>query len=98
MAVVNTKTLRLAGVTRATADPVGGMIDRAGDTGEPSGLLKELAQEMIMKFIPSYTIDEIKRGILSACKTLAGWGVTSFTDTMVDHDSLVAYQELEREG
>lgn len=98
MAVVNTKTLRLAGVTRVTADPVGGMIDRAGDTGEPSGLLKERAQEMIMKFIPSYTIDEIKRGILSACKTLAGWGVTSFTDTMVDHDALVAYQELEREG
>jgi hypothetical protein len=98
MAVANNKALELAGVTKATVDPKGGKIDRVANTGEPNGLLRELAQDTVMKFIPPYTIDEIKRGILSACQRLAGWGITSFTDTIVDHDTLVAYQDLEREG
>ncbi len=96
MAVANSKALELAEVTGTTLDPEGGKIDRMPDTGEPNGLLRELAQDMVMKLIPAYTIEEIKQGILKACQRLASWGITSFTDTIVDHDTLVAYQELER--
>ena len=37
---VNTRALELAGITKATTDPVGGRIERLAD-GSPSGLLRE---------------------------------------------------------
>ena len=40
--VLNSLALSLAGITRETPDPVGGLIDRDLDTGEPIGLLLEM--------------------------------------------------------
>ncbi|MCX5839607.1 MAG: amidohydrolase [Deltaproteobacteria bacterium] len=94
LAVVNSEALKLANITKNTPDPDGGKIDRVDGTGEPNGLLRELAQDLVLKYIPLYSVQEIKQGIQEACQKLASWGITSFTDTIVDHDSLVAYQEL----
>jgi predicted amidohydrolase YtcJ len=43
MALANSLALRLAGVTRETLDPAGGLIVRDQKTGEPTGVLKDAA-------------------------------------------------------
>jgi hypothetical protein len=53
MSVVNSFALRQAGITRDSVSPFGGHIDR-DETGEPTGLLQETAQELLgVPFLPS---------------------------------------------
>ncbi|MBW2561237.1 MAG: amidohydrolase [Deltaproteobacteria bacterium] len=98
LAVANSASLDLAGVSRDTADPEGGRLDRDPQTGEPTGVLREQAQVILRTLIPHYTVTEFKEGILAACRQLAMWGVTSFNDAAVSRDSLTAYQELLNEN
>ncbi len=44
---VNSRVLELSGITRKTPDPPGGTIVRNPNTGEPTGILKEKAQNLI---------------------------------------------------
>ena len=48
----NSKALELAGVTRDTPDPPGGIIMRDPRTGEPTGTLKEAAAGLVRRLIP----------------------------------------------
>ena len=43
-ALANSLALKLAGVTRATSDPAGGVIVRDA-SGEPTGIFKDAAQD-----------------------------------------------------
>ncbi len=49
---VNSKALELAGITRATKDPVNGQIVRDARTGEPTGHLKESAMDLLADVLP----------------------------------------------
>ena len=94
LAVANSTALSLAGISKDTADPDGGRLDRDPQTGEPTGVLRELAQTMVKTLIPPYTVAEFKEGILAACDQLARWGITSFHDAAVGREAMIAYQEL----
>ena len=94
MAVVNSEALKLAKLTKDSPDPEGGRFERDPETGELTGLIREKAQAPVRSLIPPYTIAELKEGLIAACKQLASWGFTSFSDADVKHDALVAYQEL----
>jgi hypothetical protein len=78
---VNTVALRLAGVTRATADPPGGAIGRGPD-GEPDGLLKEEARALVQRAIPSPSAamrEEAIRAAAAEFHRLGLTGVHAFT-------------------
>ncbi len=77
LAVANSAALNLAEISKDTADPDGGRLDRDPQTGEPTGVLRELAQTIVKALIPPYTVADFKEGILAACHQLAGWGITS---------------------
>nr|WP_033732624.1 amidohydrolase [Bacillus mycoides] len=49
---VNSKALELAGITKDTPNPEGGVIERNED-GEPSGTLRETAQNLVLSQLPS---------------------------------------------
>ena len=53
--VVNTAALKLAGIDKETRNPFGGEIVRDRETGEPSGMLLDNAQELVAKNIPQPT-------------------------------------------
>ncbi|WP_243719418.1 amidohydrolase [Actinomadura sp. KC06] len=76
---VNSRALDLAGVTRDTAVPEGGVIHTDG-AGNPAGLLAEGAQELIQGRLPAYTREEIERAIRENVAVLHKEGITSYTE------------------
>ena len=96
LAVANTRALQLASVTLATRDPKGGHIDR-NENGEPTGILRETAQDAVTSAIPTPTRDFQRRGIEVALADLAEHGVTSAQDNS-PWESFQIYEDLEKEG
>jgi hypothetical protein len=84
--LVNSLALKLAGVTRATPDPEGGVILR--DTaGEPTGILKDMAQDLEAKAIPPPTEAEMAEALRAALGEAARVGLTSVNSISVYTDS-----------
>jgi len=100
MALANSMALRMAGITRDTADPAGGTIVRDGQ-GEPTGVLKDNAMDPVSLLIPSPSPEQRLRAARAALREAARLGVTSFCDMSsgdAAFDDLRAYQHLDREG
>src|SRR5262245_14077408 len=96
IAVANSAALKQAGITRATADPVGGKIDH-DQNGDPTGILRETAMGAVYDRIPPPTPAQRRKAAELALADAAQWGVTSAQDNSEWQDFLV-YEELEREG
>ena len=86
IALANSLALKLAGVTRATPDPVGGVIGRDA-SGEPTGIFKDAAQDLIAKAIPRPTETEMTGALRAALTEAARVGLTSVHSITVDADS-----------
>ena len=80
MALANSVALKLAGVTKATKDPDGGVIVRDPKTGEPTGILKDAAQSFVWKVIPAPSFEEKLSAARAATNHAASLGVTSVQD------------------
>jgi predicted amidohydrolase YtcJ len=93
MALANSLALRLAGVTRQTLDPPGGVIVRDPKTGEPTGILKDAAQSFVWKVISPSSFDEKLAAALAATDYAARLGVTSVQDMSAGADVGI-YQTL----
>jgi predicted amidohydrolase YtcJ len=96
MALANSRALRLAGVSRATAEPGGGTIVRDA-AGEPTGLLKDNAMELLARAIPEPSRAENLEAARAALREAARFGVTSIQDNS-SVDALPTYQELRARG
>jgi predicted amidohydrolase YtcJ len=59
---VNTKALEIAGITRDTLDPAGGIIERDADNN-PLGTLRESAMNLVAGVIPPYTTAQLIEGL-----------------------------------
>ena len=97
IAVANTRALQLGSVNLASRDPQGGHIDR-NQTGEPTGILRETAQDAVTQVIPKPSHDQRRQGIELALADLAQHGVTSAQDYSPVWESFQIYEELEKEG
>ena len=93
MALANTLALRLAGVTRETPNPPGGIIVRDSKTGEPTGILKDAAQSLVERVVPPKSFEEKRAAVRAATRHAASVGVTSLTDVSTD-DDLSLYQGM----
>jgi len=85
--LANSLALKLAGVTKDTRDPAGGVIVRDPKSGEPTGILKDGAQDLVAKVIPRPTEREMEEALRTALKEAARVGLTSVHDITVDTDS-----------
>ncbi|MBM7553370.1 amidohydrolase [Thalassobacillus pellis] len=100
IAVANSVALRLAGITRETPDPAGGEIDR-DENGEPTGILKENAKDLVAEVMPSLRQVENISLLTENSKELARLGITTITDLMArkkEEDDMDLYSLAHQQG
>ncbi len=97
--VVNSKALELASINRRTEDPPGGKIDR-DERGEPTGVLREQAIELVQRTIQAPTLEKLRDSLELAIKEAVKRGLTSVHFVCTDRfpDELRALQLLREEG
>jgi len=96
IAIANSAALAAAGITGKTHPPQGGAIDLDAG-GEPTGILRESAQDLVYKVIPPPSHDERRQGDELAINDALAHGVTSVQDLSTWDDFLV-FEEMEKEG
>jgi predicted amidohydrolase YtcJ len=74
--VANSVALELANITRSTAPPGGGVIDH-DQTGEPTGVLRENAMELVLSHVPALVGAELRRAASLAMEKAVSAGLTS---------------------
>ncbi len=95
--VCNSLALQQAGITRNTASPQGGEIDRSED-GEPTGVLRETAMGLVLRQIPPPSPDEYAAMITAAMRHQLSLGITSTNDAGVGPELLATYRRMDEEG
>jgi len=81
--LANSLALQLAGISKETPDPAGGVIVRDPKSGEPTGVLKDEAQDLVAKVIPRPSQAEMEEALRAALKEAARVGLTSIHDITV---------------
>jgi predicted amidohydrolase YtcJ len=80
---VNSKALELAGIRTSTPDPVAGQIVRDPATREPTGILREQsAMGLVLKRVPLFNKEQIRKIILEGIRELNANGITSYTEIL----------------
>jgi hypothetical protein len=95
--VANSKALELAGVTRDTLPPPGGVIDH-DESGEPTGVLHETALGLVFNHIPEPTAKDYEAMLTAAMHHQLELGITSATDPGVLPNLLAVYREMDAGG
>ncbi|UCF35943.1 MAG: amidohydrolase [Acidobacteriota bacterium] len=94
---VNSRALEMADITRRTADPLNGRIERDPD-GIPSGTLRESAMDLVSKHLPETTEEDRIEGLRKTLRMAARFGITSMIEASADEDLLQAYRLLDERG
>lgn len=102
LAVANSLGLTLAGIGPATPDPKDGVIEKDVD-GHPTGVLKELAPNLIRNVLPKLSTNAVLENMQKAIRDAHGLGLTTVHDIRLmggldGKDALRAWQRLRQEN
>lgn len=95
--LANSRALKLAKITAATPDPVGGKIWRDA-AGEPTGLLEDAAHHVFDSLIPKPTAAQDVEAAAKALDAMRRQGVTSFLDASAAREDVAAFATLRKAG
>jgi len=101
-AVANSAALRAAGISASFPDPADGVIERDSH-GEPTGILKELAIDLVADLIPTLSESESRQAMIDGMPELHKLGITGIHDQRMMSGAegaaaWQAYQDLEAAG
>ncbi|MDH5482055.1 MAG: amidohydrolase [Candidatus Bathyarchaeota archaeon] len=97
IAVANSKALQLADIRKETKID-GGKIDLDEITGEPNGILRENAMDLVWKVIPKPSQNESEEACLVACEKAVEAGLTCVHWILGSADDMRVIQKLDAEG
>ena len=102
IAVANSEALRVAGITAATPNPEGGLIDKDA-AGQPTGVLREQAIGLVTQHIPPPTHVELLELVRNAQSELHRLGITAVHDQRIKDRNegasmMAAYRALRDAG
>src|SRR5450631_2980240 len=95
--LVNSRALAAAGITAATADPLGGKIGR-DPAGNPTGILDDAAQDWVTAKLPKPTKEDNLKSATAALDAMRRQGVTTFLEASTEAPSLAAFSQVQRQG
>jgi predicted amidohydrolase YtcJ len=98
----NSRALALAGITRSTSNPQGGIIER-DSAGEATGILREAAADLVREHIPKPSVETMKAALAWSTHEMLSFGITSFTEAAIgfvggSDAELAAYAALADSG
>lgn len=94
---VNTAALRLAGITKETKDPEGGLIERDPE-GNPTGVLVDNAMDILDTAVPALTQQQVQSRIQIALQEAARKGLTMIHDAGESETQIEAFKALAASG
>ncbi|OUO92187.1 amidohydrolase [Gordonibacter sp. An232A] len=96
---VNSKALEMAGITRDTPNPEGGVVYRNED-GEPSGCVTDAAYDLVSEAVPSVvTLEQMEEAMEKFMEEANSYGITGITNiTRGGLDINELYHRLDQEG
>ena len=93
----NTKGMQAAGITRTTADPVGGKIERDAN-GDATGVLVDEAMTLIDRILPAKNDTEQRSALDAALSQMRQVGLTTAHDAGVTRESDQLFREYATQG
>jgi predicted amidohydrolase YtcJ len=93
----NSAALAAAGITRTTANPKNGIVVKDG-RGEPTGVLKEAAMDLMRGVLPHVDRAEKLQAIRAGIREAHRLGVTSVQNASGSPEDLELWDELRRDG
>jgi len=93
LSVANSKALQLAGITKNTKVK-GGTVDLDTATGEPNGILRDNARDLVWKVVPKPSKETLEKACLSACKKAVEFGLTGVHWLAGSSEDVQILQEL----
>jgi len=95
--VANSAALTLAAVSARTPNPPGGIIDHDA-SGEPTGILRESAVDLVSQAIPPLELKDYEQAALNACEHALKAGLTTVHCITGSYLELKALLNLKSEG
>ncbi|MEM0912590.1 MAG: amidohydrolase [Pseudomonadota bacterium] len=96
-ALVNSKALALAGITKDTSDPQGGKFERDSQ-GNPTGYVLATAMDVFRDIIPEDTDQDIKENLLRGMQVNASMGWTQTHDAGMKWREVTLLRQLHQEN
>jgi predicted amidohydrolase YtcJ len=97
MGLANSKALELAGITKDTPNPDGGLIVKNPDTGEPTGILKDNAMDLVFNIISEKSLQDNIEAANRSFEEARKLGITSVQE-MTQPGELEAYKKIKTDG
>lgn len=97
LSAANSAALKLAQITRDTRDPEGGVIER-DQNGEPTGILKDTAMDLVAKILPADPPDLNERAAKLVSEKAAEVGLTTIHDIFLSPEDMKGYQDAYKKG
>lgn len=98
ISVANSKALEFANITKETLPPPSGQIDRDPETGEPTGILREAAKDIVWNILPEPSEEELTKACALACEKAVEAGLTSVHWLVYKPIEIRVLQRLREQG
>ena len=91
----NSKALKMAGITSGTKVSGGEVLLK---NGEPTGILIDNAEGLVMRHVPGITREQQEKGLLEAQQNCFAAGLTSVTDCGLSKNTILLMNEMQKSG